>query len=98
MDVATTNYRICGVDKMGTNILSTISISTHDIAGAPAVKVPPDSPMCDPIIGKINTCRGVRRVKLPLSVAPDPRIPPTHEEFRRIKGADFEIVVPPTDR
>jgi len=30
-----------------------------------------------------------------ISVAPDPRIPMLHEEFRKIKGADFEVVVPP---
>jgi hypothetical protein len=30
-----------------------------------------------------------------ISVAPDPRIPPMHEELRRLKGSDFEVVVPP---
>jgi len=30
-----------------------------------------------------------------ISVAPDPRIPPMHEEFRRIKGSAFEVVVAP---
>jgi hypothetical protein len=30
-----------------------------------------------------------------ISVAPDPRIPVLHEELRRIKGADFEVVVAP---
>ena len=30
-----------------------------------------------------------------ISVAPDPRIPVLHEELRRVKGADFEVVVPP---
>lgn len=30
-----------------------------------------------------------------LSVAPDPRIPVLHEELRKIKGADFEVVTPP---
>jgi hypothetical protein len=30
-----------------------------------------------------------------ISVAPDPRIPLMHEEFRRIKGAAFEVVEPP---
>lgn len=30
-----------------------------------------------------------------ISVAPDPRLPKMHEEFRRIKGAAFEVVVPP---
>jgi hypothetical protein len=30
-----------------------------------------------------------------LSVAPDPRIPVLHEELRKIKGADFEVVQPP---
>lgn len=30
-----------------------------------------------------------------ISVAPDPRIPDLHEELRRIKGADFEVVTPP---
>ena len=31
-----------------------------------------------------------------ISVAPDPRIPPMHEELRRIKGSAFEVVVAPT--
>jgi hypothetical protein len=30
-----------------------------------------------------------------ISVAPDPRIPVLHEELRRVKGAAFEVVVPP---
>ena len=30
-----------------------------------------------------------------ISVAPDPRIPNMHEEFRRARGRDFEAVVPP---
>ena len=30
-----------------------------------------------------------------ISVAPDNRIPPMHEEFRRIKGLDFEVVERP---
>lgn len=30
-----------------------------------------------------------------ISVAPDPRIPVLHEELRKIKGADFEVVVAP---
>jgi hypothetical protein len=30
-----------------------------------------------------------------ISVAPDERIPVLHEELRRVKGADFEVVVPP---
>ncbi len=30
-----------------------------------------------------------------ISVAPDPRIPVLHEELRKIKGADFEVVVSP---
>jgi hypothetical protein len=30
-----------------------------------------------------------------ISVAPDPRIPVLHEELRKIKGGDFEVVVPP---
>jgi hypothetical protein len=30
-----------------------------------------------------------------ISVAPDPRIKPLHEELRRVKGADFEVVQPP---
>ena len=32
-----------------------------------------------------------------ISVAPDPRIPVLHEELRKIKGSDFEVVVPPAD-
>jgi hypothetical protein len=30
-----------------------------------------------------------------VSVAPDPRIPVLHEELRKIKGSDFEVVTPP---
>jgi hypothetical protein len=30
-----------------------------------------------------------------ISVAPDPRIKPLHEELRKIKGSDFEVVQPP---
>jgi len=30
-----------------------------------------------------------------ISVAPDPRIPNLHAELRKIRGADFEVVVPP---
>jgi hypothetical protein len=30
-----------------------------------------------------------------ISVAPDPRIPPLHAELRKIKGSDFDVVVPP---
>lgn len=30
-----------------------------------------------------------------VSVAPDERIPIMHEEFRRVKGSDFEVVIPP---
>jgi hypothetical protein len=31
-----------------------------------------------------------------VSVAPDPRIPVLHDELRRVKGSDFEVVVPPS--
>jgi hypothetical protein len=30
-----------------------------------------------------------------ISVAPDPRIPVLHTELRKVKGSDFEVVVPP---
>jgi len=30
-----------------------------------------------------------------ISVAPDPRLPSLHAELRRIRGSDFEVVVPP---
>lgn len=30
-----------------------------------------------------------------VSTAPDPRVPPMHEELRKVKGSDFEAVVPP---
>jgi hypothetical protein len=30
-----------------------------------------------------------------VSVAPDPRIPVLHDELRKVKGSDFEVVVPP---
>jgi hypothetical protein len=31
-----------------------------------------------------------------ISVAPDPRIPVLHAELRKLKGADFEVVQPPS--
>ena len=33
-----------------------------------------------------------------ISVAPDERIPVLHEELRRIKGSDFEVVIPPKSK
>ncbi|HJZ91734.1 MAG TPA: hypothetical protein VKE40_12740 [Gemmataceae bacterium] len=30
-----------------------------------------------------------------ISCTPDPRIPVLHDEFRKVKGSDFEVVVPP---
>src|SRR5439155_835756 len=30
-----------------------------------------------------------------VSVAPDPRIPVLHEELRKLKGSDFEVIQPP---
>jgi hypothetical protein len=30
-----------------------------------------------------------------ISVAPDERIPALHEELRKVKGADFEVITPP---
>jgi hypothetical protein len=30
-----------------------------------------------------------------VSCAPDSRIPELHEELRKVKGSDFEVVVPP---
>ena len=30
-----------------------------------------------------------------ICVTPDPRIPVLHEELRKIKGSDFEVVTPP---
>jgi hypothetical protein len=30
-----------------------------------------------------------------ISVAPDERIPAMHEEFRKVKGSDFEVVTAP---
>ena len=30
-----------------------------------------------------------------ISVAPDARIPVLHEELRKVKGSDFEVVTPP---
>lgn len=30
-----------------------------------------------------------------ISIAPDPRIPAMHEELRKIKGSDFEVIQPP---
>ncbi len=33
-----------------------------------------------------------------ISIAPDPRIPVLHEELRKIKGADFEVIVAPNSQ
>jgi hypothetical protein len=30
-----------------------------------------------------------------VSIAPDERIPEMHEELRKVKGSDFEVVTPP---
>ena len=30
-----------------------------------------------------------------VSCAPDPRIPELHDELRKVKGSDFEVIVPP---
>jgi hypothetical protein len=30
-----------------------------------------------------------------LSISPDPRIPAIHEELRKVKGSDFEVVAYP---
>ena len=30
-----------------------------------------------------------------ISVAPDPRIPVLHDELRKVRGSDFEVVQPP---
>jgi hypothetical protein len=30
-----------------------------------------------------------------VSISPDPRIPALHDEFRKVKGSDFEVVQPP---
>jgi hypothetical protein len=29
-----------------------------------------------------------------ISVAPDPRIPVLHEELRKVKGGEFQVVMP----
>ena len=34
-------------------------------------------------------------LKWSISCTPDPRIPVLHEELRKVKGSDFEVVVPP---
>ncbi len=43
--------------------------------------------------GMLNADNGIDWA---LSIAPDQRIPVMHEELRKIKGSDFEVVVPPT--
>jgi len=30
-----------------------------------------------------------------ISCAPDPRIPVLHEELRKVRGSDFEVVIAP---
>ncbi|MDP6544437.1 MAG: hypothetical protein QGH60_10635 [Phycisphaerae bacterium] len=42
--------------------------------------------------GMLVADNGIERA---ISVAPDERIPVLHEELRRIKGSDFEVVVSP---
>lgn len=42
--------------------------------------------------GMLNADNGI---DWPVSVAPDERIPVFHEELRKVKGSDFEGVVPP---
>ena len=43
--------------------------------------------------GMLNADNGIDWA---ISVAPDPRIPVLHEELRKIKGSDFEVVTPPS--
>ena len=43
--------------------------------------------------GMLNADNGIDWA---ISVAPDPRIPVLHDELRKIKGSDFEVVTPPT--
>lgn len=42
--------------------------------------------------GMLNADNGIEWA---ISVAPDERIPDLHEELRKVKGADFEVVMPP---
>ncbi len=42
--------------------------------------------------GMLNADNGIDWA---MSVAPDERIPVLHEELRRVKGSDFEVVMPP---
>ena len=42
--------------------------------------------------GMLNADNGIDWA---ISVAPDGRIPVLHEEFRQVKGSDFEVVTPP---
>lgn len=44
--------------------------------------------------GMLNADNGIDWA---VSVAPDERIPVMHEELRRVKGSDFEVVAPPAD-
>lgn len=43
--------------------------------------------------GMLNADNGIDWA---VSIAPDQRIPVMHEELRKIKGSDFEVVLPPT--
>ena len=42
--------------------------------------------------GMLNADNGIDWA---VSVAPDERIPVLHEELRKVKGSDFEVVTPP---
>ncbi|MGL5094988.1 MAG: hypothetical protein ACRDD1_05345, partial [Planctomycetia bacterium] len=42
--------------------------------------------------GMLNADNGIDWA---LSIAPDERIPVLHEELRKVKGGDFEVVAPP---
>jgi hypothetical protein len=42
--------------------------------------------------GMLNADNGIDWA---VSIAPDQRIPEMHDELRKVKGSDFEVVVPP---
>jgi hypothetical protein len=42
--------------------------------------------------GMLNADNGIDWA---VSIAPDQRIPVMHDELRKVKGSDFEVVVPP---
>jgi len=61
-----------------------------DVAG-----FPPDMQAILKCLKKYGMLVADNGIDWAISVAPDPRIRVLHEEFRKLKGSDFEVVMPP---